>query len=205
MIIKWNLEDTVLNILESRGMRTKALRFCKNIHNFKLSEGGKRIYSTPNAGGNSVISEVLSYEVLSDYLSGVKLLHTEMELEYEYDSKITDYSISVAGEPIGVSVTRCMKYRGMLNKWDARRLLIKKIKGIVESSEAISEKHSWKKQILHIWVEYPYMVKILQDVYREAEIRSISPDTLLVLTVMESQQHQAPDLFYERDHMAKFY
>lgn len=45
-------------------------------------------------GGNSVWSEVMSYEILhANY--GAKLLRTEMEIEYWPASKITDYSITV--------------------------------------------------------------------------------------------------------------
>jgi hypothetical protein len=86
----------------------------------------------PNAGGSSLWSEVLSYEVLH-YCLGASLIATEMvitvifflfffsisfgfffffffffgqELEYDAGSKITDYSVQVDGIKYGVSVTR---------------------------------------------------------------------------------------------------
>lgn len=68
-----------------------------------------KILNTPNAGGNSVWSEVVSCEVLSSLCRAV-LHKTEMEIEYAPGSKITDYSVKVLNKDIGVSVTRAMKF-----------------------------------------------------------------------------------------------
>lgn len=70
-----------------------------------LTEGGRRIRDLPNAGGNSVASEVMSYEVLrASY--GAELLKTEMELEYfPMGGSITDYSVLLYDLHIGVSGT----------------------------------------------------------------------------------------------------
>lgn len=45
-------------------------------------------------GGNSVWSEVMSYEILNASY-GAQLRRTEMEIEYYPASKITDYSVTV--------------------------------------------------------------------------------------------------------------
>lgn len=67
----------------------------KDFAEIHLTEGGERIRDTPNAGGNSVMSEVLSYELLR-CMYGAELLRTEMELEYwPLGGKITDYSIEL--------------------------------------------------------------------------------------------------------------
>ena len=111
--IRWNFRNSVHDVVSTHGIKMKILKFTKNIHKIKLTNGGRKLLETPNAGGNSVISEVLSFEVLAEYLFSVKLLYTEMELEYKCASKITDYSILVGKEPIGVSVTRMMKFKGI--------------------------------------------------------------------------------------------
>lgn len=61
---------------------------------FSLSSAGNRMYHTPNAGGNSLWSEVVSLEILEAEF-GAKLLRTEMEIEYNCECKITDYSIGI--------------------------------------------------------------------------------------------------------------
>jgi hypothetical protein len=71
----------------------------------RLTDGGSRIRDLPNAGGNSVASEVMSFEVLrASY--GADLLKTEMELEYfPMGGSITDYSVLLYDLHIGVSGT----------------------------------------------------------------------------------------------------
>lgn len=74
-----------------------------------LCAGAKKVLYTPNAGGNSIWSEAVSFEVLTSLCRAV-LHKTEMEIEYMPGSKITDYSVKVFGKDIGVSVTRAMKF-----------------------------------------------------------------------------------------------
>eukprot|EP00005_Dracoamoeba_jomungandri_P005464 CAMPEP_0174260344 /NCGR_PEP_ID=MMETSP0439-20130205/9655_1 /TAXON_ID=0 /ORGANISM="Stereomyxa ramosa, Strain Chinc5" /LENGTH=313 /DNA_ID=CAMNT_0015344567 /DNA_START=266 /DNA_END=1207 /DNA_ORIENTATION=+ len=148
----------------------------------QLSEGGKKVKFTPNAGGNSVASEVISYEVLRSCY-GAELLRTEMELDYfPMGGKITDYSVQMYGLHIGVSVTRAMKYGGIFNEQDAKRLLKKKLYGVNESSRLVLE--PFHKQILHIITEAEYMVDVLRNVYDKLK-PELTSDTLVVVTVAE--------------------
>lgn len=132
------------------------------------------------AGGNSVWSEVLSMEMLS-MLYSAKLEKTEMELQYVMEGSITDYSVKMNGFVIGVSVTRAMKYRGVFSYEDALALLTKKMKGVMKSSENISEEHKWTKQVLHVWVQEPYMVALVEQAY--AALTELHSNTLVQLTV----------------------
>lgn len=133
----------------------------------RLSPGAEKMLYTPNAGGNSVWSEVLSYEMLfANY--GAQLRRTEMEIEYWPASKITDYSITVMvfnllirfysvlitiqGRHIGVSVTRAInfldlakKFKSELTNENARSLLNKKLFGVLASSASAVDK--WEKQV----------------------------------------------------------
>ena len=84
---------------------------------------------TPNAGGNSVESETLSFEMLKKSFNA-KLLKTEMEVSYwPMGGSITDYVCYMFDSIIGVSVTRAMKYNGEFTYEDANKLLVKKLKG----------------------------------------------------------------------------
>ena len=59
-----------------------------------------------------------------------------MEIQYFPEgSKKTDYSVLLFGKPIGVSVTRAMKFSGKFTEEDAINLLEKKLLGIILSSE----------------------------------------------------------------------
>eukprot|EP00339_Tiarina_fusa_P023920 CAMPEP_0117014392 /NCGR_PEP_ID=MMETSP0472-20121206/11680_1 /TAXON_ID=693140 ORGANISM="Tiarina fusus, Strain LIS" /NCGR_SAMPLE_ID=MMETSP0472 /ASSEMBLY_ACC=CAM_ASM_000603 /LENGTH=176 /DNA_ID=CAMNT_0004717931 /DNA_START=1611 /DNA_END=2141 /DNA_ORIENTATION=- len=147
-----------------------------------LSDGGNQILNLPNAGGNSLESEVLSFELLHECY-GAALLKTEMEIEYfpEY-SKKTDYSIHIVGHDIGVSVTRAMKFGCQFTAADARHLLEKKLFGIIVSSKNVLRQHSWDKQILHCWASHDYIADIItEEFYKMSE--SLRVGTLLVLTV----------------------
>ena len=104
-----------MHSLQTQSEPTFVCTYIKQIkkHNqFDLCDGSRTIASLPNAGGTSVVSETLSFEMLNR-MYGAKLQATEMELRYyPLGSKITDYSVSIYGETIGVSVTRAMKFRG---------------------------------------------------------------------------------------------
>lgn len=160
------------------------------IHNFTattafatipLSDGGRRILQLPNAGGNSVSSEVMSYELLR-MMFNAQLSRTEMELEYfPHGSKITDYSVTLNGEAIGVSVTRAMKFRGTFNARDAQALLNKKLYGVCASSRAVVQE-TWKKQILHVFAEHEYVAEELKRAFDELDFDTKS-NTVVLCTV----------------------
>ncbi|KAL6048905.1 AAC-rich mRNA AAC4 protein-like [Balamuthia mandrillaris] len=158
-----------------------SLRSFDSIH---LTEGGRKIRDTPNAGGNSVASEVLSYELLR-CMYGAELKSTEMELEYfPMGGKITDYSITLYSLHLGVSVTRAMKYNGIFQPEDAYRLLNKKLEGVLASSRLVME--PFHKQILHIFAEAEYVADVLEDVYHRSISPDLKADTLVVVTVTEN-------------------
>lgn len=153
-----------------------------NPDNIKLSDGGHRILSVPNAGGNSVWSEVLSFEILYALFSA-QLMRTEMELEYMWQNcKITDYSIRMFGFNVGVSVTRALKFRGIFSDEDARHLLSKKLDGVNASSRNVLPEQGWTKQILHVWAEHDYVAEVLKRVYSQLD-DSLKANTFVLITV----------------------
>eukprot|EP01087_Luapelamoeba_hula_P012734 TRINITY_DN3583_c0_g1_i1.p1 TRINITY_DN3583_c0_g1~~TRINITY_DN3583_c0_g1_i1.p1 ORF type:complete len:536 (+),score=65.45 TRINITY_DN3583_c0_g1_i1:672-2279(+) len=158
----------------------------KTFDQLHLTEGGMRIRDTPNAGGNSVASEVLSFEMLR-CMYGAELKRTEMQLDYfPAGGKITDYSIEMYGLHLGVSVTRAMKYQGLFSDEDANALLMKKLVGVNESSRLVM-RPKFHKQILHVFAEADYIVDVLQRCYARLD-REYTSSTLVVVTVADMER-----------------
>jgi hypothetical protein len=122
----------------------------------QLGRDARRMLATPNAGGTSILSEVMSMELMQRLL-GAKMSKTEMELVYSTsNTPITDYSCiipAINGQPakrIAVSVTRAMAYQRKFKPEDAKRLLTKKLRGVFYSNQTLANE-SIERQILHIW------------------------------------------------------
>lgn len=162
-----------------------------------LSEDGLRMLDLPNAGGNSVISEVMSLEVLKS-LFNCTLAFTEMELTYfPYGSSITDYSVNIQRFPltIGVSVTRAMSY-GIpgtpkykeFNLEQAIRLLNKKLYGVINATRCVMKEKRWRKQVLHVWVQESYMIDYLIEAYKGIK-KELRADTLVIFTISSNAHY----------------
>lgn len=147
-----------------------------------LSTGGKRILNTPNAGGNSVWSEVMSFEVIHS-LTGANLEKTEMEIEYfPCGGKITDYSINIQGKVFGISVTRALKFRGEFTIEDGIALLTKKLSGVNDSTRLVLDSHRWTKQILHIIAQFDYIANVLILAYDHLS-DELKSNTVILITI----------------------
>jgi hypothetical protein len=156
-------------------------RIPRSTRSTRLSPPGKRMFDTPNAGGSSLWSEVISYELLNG-LYGATLVRTEMEILYGCHSKITDYSVRMFGHHFGVSVTRAMKYRGIFCEEDGFSLLRKKLNGVIKSTSGVIREHRWEKQILHVWAECDYVADVLRRAYMALE-DEYKANTLVLCTV----------------------
>jgi hypothetical protein len=174
----------------------------------RWSPDSQRMLRLPNAGGSSIISEVLAFELLARTL-GASLDKTELELEYAHASKMTDFAITVlGGYSLGVSVTRAYKWHGPkidpgtvahsewprcsrhepagLHAEEARRLLIKKLLGIQESSQAVVN-HSWRKQVLVVFTFSHGDAALLEREYRCLP-SALRANTVLVVTRTDGVQ-----------------
>ena len=147
----------------------------------------KRMLSLPNAGGSSLMSEALAFEMLARAF-GASLEKTELELAYKKGSKMTDFAIQLfGGYPLGVSVTRAYKWRGGredpsgLDVHEARRLLIKKLRGINASSRNV-QNYRWRKQLLFVWAFTHRDALLFERLYEQvpAELRA---NTVLVIAL----------------------
>jgi hypothetical protein len=121
-----------------------------------LSPGGQVIFETPNAGGSSTESEVMSFEILR-YCEGASLLKTETQIQYQPPddagaSAITDILVQIGKDKVGVSVTRAYKPPSIpYTDAEAKTLLEKKLAGVVRSTERVLPADRWKKQVLHVF------------------------------------------------------
>ena len=122
-----------------------------------LSDGGDRILDTPNAGGSSIESEVMSFEILH-YCEGAKLLKTEKEIVYGAPaeggpSTITDLLIEIDGKKVGVNPIRVYRPSNQLQPSEAeiKKSLEDKLNSIRGSSARVSPQDKWVKQVMHVY------------------------------------------------------
>ena len=155
----------------------------KMFSQMKLSSDAIRIFTTPNAGGNSIQSEVLSFEFFKKYCNA-HLLKTELEVEYwPCGGSINDYVMYVFDTVIGVSVTRAMKFpfEDIFTVDDALYLLSKKLKGINRSSRNTLIK--WDKQILHVWTMNEQTAESITAAWYDELDVGMKSNTVLLITV----------------------
>jgi hypothetical protein len=150
-----------------------------------LSDDGDRLYDTPNAGGSSSESEVMSFEVLRA-CEGADLLKTETEVLYTDDDSgppsITDMLVSIGGTKIGVSVTRVYKPDSIgLTDADAKKILLDKFAQVNRSSERVKPVDKWQKQILHVFTANKEATDAVARVLPTIDA-SLRADTVLLLT-----------------------
>ncbi len=152
----------------------------KHFKQMKLTHEARRIFDTPNAGGSSVESETLSFELLNKFFNA-KLLKTEMEVAYFPEGgSITDYVVFMFNACVGVSVTRAMKFlkNEEFTLEDALKLLKKKLKGVKQSSKNSLLK--WDKQILHVWI-YDEIEHTLESAWNILE-DDLKDNTVMLIT-----------------------
>lgn len=118
-----------------------------------LSQEAIYSMSLPNAGGNSEFSEALSIEIFKNL--GASNFVYEMEVKYFSAFKMVDYIMNFEGDRVGVSVTRAMIPKPCL-KFDynsARKLLHRKIYGLIVAKRSVMPDHSFSKSIMHVWAQ----------------------------------------------------
>jgi len=152
----------------------------------KLTCEANCIQTTPNAGGSSVESETLSFEILKK-LYNAQLLKTEMEVQYfPNGGSVTDYVVYLFDSVIGVSVTRAFKYNEEpFTHEDAFILLKKKLNGILQSTRNTMVR--WDKQILHVWVLNDQAADSLLNAWSNMD-QSLRSNTVLLITLAKNSK-----------------
>ncbi|KAF9976680.1 hypothetical protein BGZ73_008077 [Actinomortierella ambigua] len=166
------------------------------------SSDALRMLYLPNAGGSSHLSEVLSFEILHRCL-GAQLAETEMEIRYFFAYQpITDYTVTVpslAGVvgygpgrmhghqgpvKLGVSVTRAFSFRGPYRRSDCRKLLRKKLRGIIESSKNVVGGKLYK-QILHVLVPSGKVARTVYSTWKRMPAELVH-NTVVVVSIVNA-------------------
>ncbi|MCA2977958.1 MAG: hypothetical protein INH41_25160 [Myxococcaceae bacterium] len=152
----------------------------------QLSDGGRRLFTTPNAGGSSGNSELFSFEVLHR-CELAELFATETEVMYTpASSKKTDLVVRLEGEVVGVSVARAFKFPpgSPLTVTDARTLLTGKFSDIQVSSQNVNPPWRWRKQILHILAYDDVARQAVLDAAAQLDA-GVRRDTILYVTTTD--------------------
>lgn len=151
-----------------------------------LSDGGYRLFTTPNAGGSSVASETFAFEVLYR-CEHAELFATETQVTYTPStSKKTDLVVTLEGQVIGVSVARAFKFPpgSPLLVSDARTLLNGKFADIQVSSRNVDPPWRWRKQILHVLAYDDVARQAVLDAAAQIDA-GVRADTILYLTTTD--------------------
>jgi len=195
----------------------------KSFSSIRLGRDARRVLTQPNAGGNSIRSEVLSMEYLATRFQA-RDVTTEMEVEYWSPSwKKVDFTCTVGsgeGTRVGVSVTRAMGYPSpaSFTRGDARRLLSKKLHGLVVARVGCNSRHwfwgdaeapsarpsgqrALAKSVLHVLCQSEGIADAVAaecpGVCRELGIHS---DVIVLLTTIDAPHANAhAQVFFEKD------
>ena len=154
-------------------------------------------YEDENAGGSSRCTEVMSMQFLID-CEGAEVLKTETEMVYDLEGKLADYLVDLGGVRVGVSVTRA--YKGpvvdVYTLDDATELLEKKLSGIVEAQENVSEADSWERSMVHVWTLHPEWALIVEETW-EALDSALKADHVVLVTVEQGSDYIVTDACHD--------
>ena len=162
----------------------------------KLQPDAARSLTVPNAGGQSVLSEMLSIQYMTE-IYGAKNVILEEEVEYFVDYKMIDYICTVQAvdgrdSRVGVSVTRAMGFptpERFTRAW-ADSLLAKKLYGLIVARNGVNDNHTFFKSILHCWAQTQQIADYVREAYEALDVNdyglNIKGDVLLVVTVCDN-------------------
>lgn len=175
-----------------------ATQFVNFFDGKEICEDSKKLLCVSNAGGNSVFSEVLSFEFIKELFSKlnvtVSLFKTEMELEYVEGSKITDFALKLENNLtkesvfIGCSVTRCFNFLDLsapVSRSSVKHLLTKKLEGVISSTSGCLN-CTMTKQILHVWTSNSATAQLVKEVFESEISEQTKLNTIVLVTVAES-------------------
>ena len=120
-----------------------------------------------NAGGSSVISEVISMYYMNIRF-GATYFIPEMSVKYDLESKICDYIMTIDQIKVGVSVTRAVLYpfSRKINSIFATSLLRKKMFSLILAKRAVTDEHRFQRMIVHIWCQLQEDFEVLKNAYQ---------------------------------------
>lgn len=154
----------------------------------RLCEDGIRSVTIDNAGGKSVVSEMMSIHYFSRVFGSSATL-LEMEIEYWAKYKMVDFITTVDNNRIGVSVTRAMGFPSPddFENIDAERLINKKLFGLIVARNAVQKKHRFFRSVLHVWCQTERIASLINKAYNNIQNKDYGMDirgnVAVILTV----------------------
>lgn len=153
----------------------------------RLTQGAQTMLATPNAGGSSGISEAFAFEVLA-LCEGASLVKTETQLVYvPPTSKKTDILVSIAGQLVGVSVTRAVSFppdAGYPLNPQRIAFVEGKLDDIIISSMNVQPPDRWVKQLLVVMAQGDEHAATLRAAWEAIDATS-KADTVLYVVVTD--------------------
>jgi hypothetical protein len=156
---------------EKYGFSYSECRFPSTLEDMALIGAARRSMGMRNAGGSSELSEALSMQFMH-IVHGVTEFVPEMEVAYFIDYKMCDYLMRMGREQhanVGVSVTRAVAYpfgqRFTLEM--ARKLMRRKLYGLVVARECVLERDTFYNAVLHVWCHDEESVDLLRAAHAE--------------------------------------
>lgn len=127
-----------------------------SVHTLLLGTESQRLLSTENAGGSSIESEVLSFEVMKRILPYWELSSMEMTTKYSSSGPMTDFvarSCINSTLELSVSVTRIFGWSASMRigKSALTPLLLRKLSGLRCATSRILPRRK-RGMVLFVWV-----------------------------------------------------
>lgn len=148
-----------------------------------LSNGASYIMKRDNAGGSSVASEALAYEMLYR-CEKASLVKIENEIEYQGDGSITDILVEIDNRYVGVSVTRAYPWSGSYTLDEARKILNKKLSALRPAQENAVEEDRWDRSVLYILAGDEDSANKLKEAWDESS-DELKEDSIVMVTVTD--------------------
>ncbi|XP_071842907.1 AAC-rich mRNA clone AAC4 protein-like [Apostichopus japonicus] len=152
-----------------------------------LSKCGNKIKNTTNAGGSSVESEVLSYEI---FHCGFRATLRKEEMEVKYTDRtgsksMIDYTCTceLLDLQVGVSVTRATDAWETYDEERATTHLTEKLNGLYIAQQNAEEK--WDRNMLHVFAGSKIIAKKIKYAYKNLP-KDVVSNAVVLITVAES-------------------
>lgn len=158
-----------------------------------VCEDAKRSLLIANAGGQSEISEMYSIDYFSQIYGSTNII-LETEVDYWVEFKMVDFICTINCQRMGVSVARAMGYptSDTFTLEQAKKLLYKKLYGLIVARNSVVKSQSFMKSVLHIWCQDKRIAALLQEAYCQLDDNDYGLDVkgelLLQLTICPDKQ-----------------
>lgn len=183
-----------INFKKCNGIYIYIDNYTEKYDNNLINNFAKNSLNFLNGGGSSEISEMLSIHIL--FNSKLKPIDCKFEktIKYIIPCKIIDYLLIIKDNQynvfkIGVSVTRCFNhFENFITDDDIKKLLIKKINGIVLARQSIDTIDIFNDFILHIFVKNENIKNIIIEVFKTLNLKELYIIGNLSLWITITQQ-----------------